>query len=107
MLICDAHCDLLSKRVSQPDHELDVSLASLKAGGVSLQTLALFKGRATESATIEHLAEAMLAEFARLKRDEGYVQIVDPSEAVAGEVRFLLSIEGGEFIENDLSQIDA
>lgn len=107
MIICDAHCDLLQKRVSQPDRVFDVSLASLKAGGVSLQTLALYKGRATDPVTIEQLAQDMLAEFERMKREEGFVQIVDPGDAVAGEVKFLLSIEGGELIDQDLAQIDA
>ncbi len=104
MLICDTHCDTLYKLAAHPEEPLDVTMKRLKAGGVSLQTLALYVGGDPKPEAVRRLFNAMYAQFGRLKAD-GWVQVSDPRDAVDGEVRFMLSIEGCEIFADGLETI--
>ena len=105
MRICDAHADTLYNLVTAPGRENDLTMERLKAGGVSLQTLAMYVGPKAELPEVEALFDRMLAAFEDLKR-QGWVQAFDPDEAVAGEVKFMLSIEGCEVFERGLETIE-
>ncbi len=104
MRICDAHADTLYNLVTAPHKANDLNLTRLRAGGVSLQTLAMYVGPKAELSVVEALFERMLATFEDLKK-QGWVQADDPSEAVDGELRFMLSIEGCEVFERGLDTI--
>ena len=104
MLICDTHCDTLYKLAAHPDEALDVTMDRLKAGGVSLQTLALYVGGDPRPEPVKKLFAGMLREFDRLKA-AGWKQVFDPREAVDGETRVMLSIEGCEIFGTSLESI--
>ena len=104
MLICDTHCDTLYKLAAHPGEALDVTMDRLKAGGVSLQTLALYVGGDPRPEPVKKLFSGMLREFDRLKA-AGWKQVFDPREAVDGEVRVMLSIEGCEIFGTSLESI--
>ena len=104
MLICDTHCDTLHKLNAHPGWPLDVTMERLKAGGVSLQTLALFVGRDPSPEAVRKHFDGMLRHFERL-RGEGWTQVTDPRDAEDGQVRFMLSIEGCEIFGRSLDSI--
>ena len=106
MLICDTHCDTLWALAKDPKAERDLTLERLKKGGVSLQTMALFMGEDTTPQTVQALTQAMLSAYERIK-NEGWTQIMDPREARDGTVSTMLSIEGGEIYERDLSLLES
>ena len=106
MLICDTHCDTLHNLDAHPDWPLDVTMERLETGGVSLQTLALFVGRDPKPEAVKKHFNGMMAQFERLK-GEGWKQVFDPRDAREGEVRFMLSIEGCEILEEGLESIGA
>lgn len=97
MILCDTHADTLHSRVQRPGKEMDVTLDGLKTGGVSLQTLALFIGGSPKLPDIEKHFDDMEAERQRILR-EGWVQAFDPREAVDGETKFMLSVEGCDLL---------
>ena len=80
------------------------TLERLKKGGVSLQTLAMYVGPKAPLEEVEALFDRMLAVFEDLKR-QGWTQAFDPDEAVDGETRFMLSIEGCEVFAMGLDVI--
>ncbi len=104
MRICDAHADTLYNLVTAPGRPTDLTMDRLQKGGVSLQTLAMYVGPKAPLEEVEQLFSRMLEAFEGLKR-QGWVQAFDPSEAVSGEVRFMLSIEGCEVFERGLETI--
>ena len=104
MLICDTHCDTLYKLARHPGEPLDVTMERLKAGGVSLQTLALYVGGDPRPGAVRRLFDDMLAQLDLLK-EAGWVQIADPREAEAGQVKVMLSIEGCEIFAGGLETI--
>ena len=97
MLISDTHCDTLYQLAENPEEPLDVTMERLQAGGVSLQTLALYVGGDPRPEPVRHLFEEMLNQFERLKA-AGWVQAFDPREAEEGQVKVMLSIEGCEIL---------
>ena len=104
MRICDAHADTLYNLVTVPGKANDLTMERLKKGGVSLQTLARYVGPKAPLEEVEALFDRMLAAFEDLKR-QGWTQAFDPDEAVDGETRFMLSIEGCEVFARGLDVI--
>ena len=104
MRICDAHADTLYNLVTVPGKANDLTMERLKKGGVSLQTLAMYVGPKAPLEEVEALFDRMLAAFEDLKR-QGWAQAFDPDEAVDGETRFMLSIEGCEVFARGLDVI--
>ena len=104
MRICDAHADTLYNLVTVPGKANDLTMERLKKGGVSLQTLAMYVGPKAPLEEVEALFDRMLAVFEDLKR-QGWTQAFDPDEAVDGETRFMLSIEGCEVFAKGLDEI--
>ncbi len=105
MRICDAHCDTLYNLVTAPDKPNDITMDRLLKGGVSLQTLAMYVGPKAPLEQTQVLFQNMLAAFEKLKI-EGWQQVYDPSQAVDGKVKFMLSIEGCEVFTPGLSSIE-
>ena len=104
MLICDTHCDTLYKLAVHPEEALDVTMGRLKAGGVSLQTLALYVGADPRPEPVRKLFREMLRQADRLEA-AGWKRVDDPRDAVDGEVRVMLSIEGCEIFGDSLDAI--
>ena len=103
MLICDTHADTLYALASGAP-SLDITRETLKKGGISLQTLALFVGDSGEHAKAMAFNRKMLIELDKLKA-AGYRLIDDPRDAVEGETRFMLSIEGCEVMEDGIETV--
>lgn len=104
MIICDTHADTLYQMVCEPDMPLDVTLPRLKAGGVSLQVLAMFVGMDNDREKVAERFSGMLAAYGSLNA-QGWRQAFDPSEAEEGEVKTMLSVEGCEIFEPGLGVI--
>lgn len=105
MIICDTHCDTLYVRALQPEQTPCVTMENMVRGGVSLQTCTLFAGSKGMSDHPYKKAMAEYAAFERLAEDEGWTKVHSPLEARAGEVRILLSIEGGEIFEGSTQRV--
>ena len=105
MILCDTHCDTLYNLAVRPGSANDVTMESLKKGGVSLQTLAMFVGKGRKG-DVEALFDSMFHQFDLLK-EQGWRQVDDPREAVDGEVSVMLSIEGCEPFDPGLHVIEA
>ena len=105
MRICDAHSDTLYNLVTAPGKANDITMERLRKGGVSLQTLAMYVGPKAPLEQTQKLFEQMLAAFETLKK-QGWQQAYDPAEAVDGEVKCMLSIEGCEVFTPGLSTIE-
>lgn len=104
MMICDAHADTLFQMYKNPGGDHDVTLERLQAGGVALQVLAMFVGVSSQPEDIRAAMEGLKKAHQDLLK-AGWQQAFDPSEAVEGEVRFMLSIEGCEPFEGGLETI--
>mgnify|MGYP000872137049 FL=1 len=104
MRVCDAHCDTLYNLVNTPGSANDITMERLQAGSVALQVMAMYVGPKAPLEETEALFEKMLAAFEGLKA-QGWVQAMDPSEAVDGQVKVMLSIEGCEVFERGLESI--
>lgn len=103
MIICDCHCDTLYSMQMGRDQHLDVTMENLRAGGVSLQTMAMYVGPGRKG-DVEALMQGMLQKLELLK-SQGWKQVDDPSQAVDGEVAVMLSIEGCEPFDPGLHTI--
>lgn len=105
MLICDSHCDTLYKLFTRDTENLDITPDKLKSGGVNMQTCAMYVGDSDKKEDILSAVEGMLKIVENLKRD-GLDFADDPSSAEEGKTKYLLSIEGCEPVEDDLSLIE-
>ncbi|MBQ8092430.1 MAG: membrane dipeptidase [Clostridia bacterium] len=106
MIICDTHCDVLYTRVFHPEETPVVTPENMKKGGISLQTCTLFAGA---GGVEKHPYEAGMREyreFERLVKEEGWQQVFSPLDARDGEVREMLSMEGGEILEGRVDRVD-
>lgn len=105
MILCDAHADTLFRFAKNHKPPYDLTLERLKAGGVSLQVMAMFVGIDPKPEVIRDLFARMLKAKDKLVQ-EGWVQADDPREAREGQTRFMLSVEGCEPFEEGLHAID-
>lgn len=106
MLIADTHCDTLYAMAHTPDAPLCITPERLHQGGVTLQVCALWTGRDGNRGDVDAITAAELAQAPRLAQ-AGIRQVLDPSEAKAGESCFMLSIEGGEVFEQGIHTVEA
>lgn len=105
MLICDAHCDTLSRLFNNyKTDRLDITLERLKEGKISLQTMAMYVGGSNKPEDVKRQMDGMLTVYQDLLKD-GWVQAFDPSEAEENKVKTMLSIEGCEIFEQDFAYI--
>lgn len=105
MMVADAHCDTLyAMAVGRvpPDRRM-VTRERLEAGGVGLQTFALYSGGKTDPGTPWSRAQAMLAATAEL--GVPLFTGVLPEE-MPRTPHGILSIEGGEVFSGDLARFD-
>ena len=105
MLICDTHCDTLFSLAMRPGSPTDITPETLRRGGVSLQTLAMFTGMKTDEASLSRAFDAMAAVWARLKA-EGWEQALDPREAEEGKTKYMLSVEGCDLMGYRADKLD-
>ncbi len=106
MIICDTHCDTLYAMAIHPERERDVTDETLRAGGVSLQTLAMFVGSSAALDDIRAAFGKMTAAWEKMKAG-GALQALSPSEAAEGECRFMLSVEGCDLLADGLETLDS
>lgn len=105
LYIADTHSDtLFSLAVGRSLNDLDITPARLREGGVTLQTFAMWSGPKGPNGDYNALAEAEYAARAHFE-DAGITQVDDPSEAKAGEHRYLLSLEGCEVFQDGLERV--
>ena len=105
MLLCDTHADTLYGRAMGRDTEKDVTLEKLKKGNVNAQTMALYVGGSPEIEKIRAAFEKMIREKDALLQ-EGWKQLFDYRDAKENESAFILSVEGCDLLENDLSMLE-
>ena len=106
MWIADTHADTLWAMGvrHQGAEELMVTPDSLRRGGVSLQTLALWTGPKGNAGDVAGIVAAELAALEEL-RGQGLRQVDDPAEAPEGEISCMLSVEGGEVFEGGIHTV--
>ncbi len=106
MFIADTHSDTLYVLgVTHEQHPM-ITPERLKQGGITLQTFAMWTGRDGNKGDYEAIVAAEIGQVPGCLA-KGLKQVDDPSEAVEGENAFMLSIEGGEVFEKDLSTVEA
>lgn len=105
MVICDTHCDTLYMRALQPEHTPCVTMEAMQRGGMSLQTCTLFAGPHGVKGHPYDKAMAEYAAFERLRDEQGWTRVDSPLEAKEGEVKILLSVEGGEIFEGSVERV--
>ena len=106
MIICDTHCDTLYAMAIHPERTRDVTEETLRLGGVSLQTLAMFVGSSPRLEDIRTAFGKMTAAWEEMKA-AGALQALSPSDAREGESRFMLSVEGCDLLADGLETLDA
>ncbi len=105
MLLCDTHADTLYGRAMSRDSEKDVTLEKLKKGNVNAQTMALYVGGSSDIEKIRAAFEKMIREKDALLQ-EGWKQLFDYRDAKEDESAFILSVEGCDLLNNDLSLLE-
>ena len=107
MYIADTHSDTLFSLgvAGQTLSDTMITPERLRAGGVTLQTFALWSGPKGNQGDYEDVAARELAAV-KAFTDAGIRQVDDPSEAKAGESSFMLSIEGCEVFEKGLTAVE-
>jgi membrane dipeptidase len=105
MLICDSHCDTLYKLYTKDTKDLDITPEKLKQGGVNLQTCAMYVGTSPKKEDINSAVHGML-EIVEILKQKGLEFADGPSFAREGETKYMLSVEGCEPMEDDLSSIE-
>ena len=106
MILCDTHADTLFRRAIHPEETLDVTFDGLKKGGVTVQTMALYVGGSTKIADIRATFDKMMAEIPNLEK-EGLKRLFDYRDAVDGENAYVLSVEGCDALDGDLSLLES
>ncbi|MBR6526053.1 MAG: membrane dipeptidase [Clostridia bacterium] len=105
MLICDTHADTLFTAAMEPEKKRDVTLDTLKKGGVNLQTLAMFVGDSKEIEAIRDCFGKMYKALDEFKQ-QGWKQVLSLRDAKEGETAFLLSVEGCDLLYDGMDIID-
>ena len=106
MFIADTHSDTLFSLgvMKRPLAECCITPQRLRAGGVTLQTFALWSGPKGPGGDFEAIAEAEYAAAGELTA-AGLIQVTDPADAREGECAFMLSLEGCEVFQKDLGAV--
>lgn len=110
VIIVDTHCDTLMAR-SAPSNPFTkgasphVTRERLLAGGVTLQVCALFAGREGPSGKGPEAPRAQADAQLRALKAFGIRKVDSPFDVVDGEPCAMLSIEGGEIIEDSLDAL--
>lgn len=106
MLIADTHSDTLYAMGVQKAaaNELCITPERLRRGGVNLQTFALWTGRYGNRGDVAGIVAAEMSQVPALL-SAGLRQVDDPADVHEGEHCFMLSVEGGEVFEQDVSQV--
>ena len=107
MLIADTHSDTLFEMGVKhtPADQLAITPERLRAGGVTLQTLALWSGPQGPRGDFQAIAEAEY-DAVNLLQEAGLTQVDDPAEAVGKDSAFMLSLEGCEVFHKGLSAVE-
>ena len=105
MLICDTHADTLFSAGLHPEGKREVTLETLKKGGVNLQTLAMFVGGKSDIESVRFCFDKMYKALADFKAS-GWKQVLSPMDAKEGETAFLLSVEGCDLLQDGMDIID-
>lgn len=107
MILCDTHADTLFSRGMRPERSAacDVTMNKLMQGGVSVQTLALYVGGKSDLSHVAAVFESMFTALEQIRR-EGWQQLSDYRDAREGESAFILSVEGCDLLDGNLSMIE-
>lgn len=107
LFIADTHSDTLYAMGvdHMPKSQLMITPERLNEGGVNLQVFALWTGRDGNRGDVSAIVNAELSAVPALAA-AGLRQVNDPNDAKEGERCFMLSIEGGEPLENDLHSVE-
>lgn len=105
MFITDAHCDTLREVgvYGKDVHECVITPESLAAGGVGLQTFAMFAGGKGPAGTPYEDGVAMINAMDRLGVE---IYTGRLSDEIPTAPRGVISIEGGEMIKGSLEKLD-
>jgi len=105
VILCDTHADTLYSWAMRPDAPKDVDLEKLQKGHVNVQTMALYVGGSPEIDQIRVVFDKM--EMAKEKLvQEGWKQLSDYRDASENESAFVLSVEGCDLLQKDLSLLE-
>ncbi len=104
MLLFDTHADTLYRRVSRPGAQHDITPDKLRAGGVTVQTMALFVGDSPALPRIAEMFGKMVREGEKLKAD-GVKQLDDYRDCKEGETAFIYSVEGCDLLDGSVSML--
>lgn len=102
MLLIDTHADTLYALAMHPEQLPLVSADSLRRGGVSVQTLALYVGGSPRLADIRDAFARMFAVEEKLP-SLGWKKLTDYRDAREGETAYILSVEGCDLLDGSLS----
>lgn len=106
MFLADTHADTLYAMGVDHRESPTITPDRLRAGGVSLQTLALWTGGLGSKGDVDGIVWAELAAVPQLIA-AGLRQVDDPAEVQPGEHCFMLSVEGGEVFESGIESVAA
>lgn len=104
MILVDAHADTLFAQGVEKKTHTTITPETLTQGSVSLQVFALWTGGKGNKGPYPSYLDAMMDQRAWWT-DRGIRQVDDPAEAKDGVPRFMLSIEGGEPLEQDIASV--
>lgn len=104
MFIADTHSDTLYAIGVHNAKNTMISPARLAEGGVTLQVFALWTGAKGNKGDVAGIVSAEMSAVPGMIA-AGLKQVDDPAQAKEGEHSFMLSVEGGEVFEKDLSTI--
>ena len=104
MFIADTHSDTLYAIGVCNAKNTMISPARLAEGGVTLQVFALWTGAKGNEGDVAGIVSAEMSAVPGMIA-AGLKQVDDPAQAKEGEHSFMLSVEGGEVFEKDLSTI--
>ena len=106
MFIADTHSDTLYAIGVHNAKNTMITPARLREGGVTLQVFALWTGGKGNKGDVAGIVAAEMSAVPGMIAT-GLKQVDDPAQAKEGEHSFMLSVEGGEVFEKDLSTIAA
>ena len=106
MFIADTHSDTLYAIGVHNAKNTMITPARLHEGGVTLQVFALWTGGKGNKGDVAGIVAAEMSAVPGMIA-AGLKQVDDPTQAKEGEHSFMLSVEGGEVFEKDLSTIAA